>query len=150
MKRIKNTPFDLSSNVNRDSVARDSVINLKIDYDSMFKILLIGDSQVGKSSLMIKYANDTFTSNNVPTIGVDFKIKTIEIDGRRIKLQIWDTAGQEAFRSITRSYYRGAAGALLVYDITRRDTFNHLTTWLEDARQHSNSNMVIMLIGNKR
>merc|ERR1719369_2185903 len=64
-------------------------------------------------------------------------------------LQIWDTAGQEAFRSITRSYYRGAAGALLVYDITRRDTFNHLTTWLEDARQHSNSNMVIMLIGNK-
>ena len=93
MKRIKNTPFDLSSNVNRDSVARDSVI-MKIDYDSMFKILLIGDSQVGKSSLMLQYANDTFTSNNVPTIGVDFKIKTIEIDGRRIKLQIWDTAGQ--------------------------------------------------------
>jgi len=74
----------------------------------------------------------------------------ITIDGKPIKLQIWDTAGQEAFRSITRSYYRGAAGALLVYDITRRDTFNHLTTWLDDARQHSNSNMVIMLIGNKR
>ena len=73
----------------------------------------------------------------------------ITVDGKQIKLQIWDTAGQEAFRSITRSYYRGAAGALLVYDITRRDTFNHLTTWLEDARQHSNSNMVIMLIGNK-
>jgi len=73
----------------------------------------------------------------------------ITIDGKQIKLQIWDTAGQEAFRSITRSYYRGAAGALLVYDITRRETFNHLTTWLEDARQHSNSNMVIMLIGNK-
>uniref|UniRef100_A0A250YMP4 Ras-related protein Rab-39A n=1 Tax=Castor canadensis TaxID=51338 RepID=A0A250YMP4_CASCN len=73
----------------------------------------------------------------------------ITIDGKQIKLQIWDTAGQESFRSITRSYYRGAAGALLVYDITRRDTFNHLTTWLEDARQHSNSNMVIMLIGNK-
>jgi len=73
----------------------------------------------------------------------------ITIDGKQIKLQIWDTAGQESFRSITRSYYRGAAGALLVYDITRRDTFNHLTTWLEDARQHSSSNMVIMLIGNK-
>jgi len=73
----------------------------------------------------------------------------ITIDGKQIKLQIWDTAGQESFRSITRSYYRGAAGALLVYDITRRETFNHLTTWLEDARQHSNSNMVIMLIGNK-
>ncbi|XP_059352268.1 ras-related protein Rab-2 isoform X1 [Daphnia carinata] len=80
---------------------------------------------------------------------VEFGARMITIDGKQIKLQIWDTAGQEAFRSITRSYYRGAAGALLVYDITRRDTFNHLTTWLEDARQHSNSNMVIMLIGNK-
>merc|ERR1712108_49227 len=83
------------------------------------------------------------------TIGVEFGARMINIEGKQIKLQIWDTAGQEAFRSITRSYYRGAAGALLVYDITRRDTFNHLTTWLEDARQHSNSNMVIMLIGNK-
>nr|XP_025970329.1 ras-related protein Rab-2B [Dromaius novaehollandiae] len=73
----------------------------------------------------------------------------IGIDNKQIKLQIWDTAGQESFRSITRSYYRGAAGALLVYDITRRETFNHLTSWLEDARQHSSSNMVIMLIGNK-
>lgn len=82
--------------------------------------------------------------------GVEFGARMITIDGKQIKLQIWDTAGQEAFRSITRSYYRGAAGALLVYDITRRETFNHLTTWLDDARQHSNSNMVIMLIGNKR
>jgi Ras-related protein Rab-2A len=73
----------------------------------------------------------------------------ITIDNRQIKLQIWDTAGQESFRSITRSYYRGAAGALLVYDITRRDTFNHLTRWLEEARMNSNSNMAIMLIGNK-
>jgi Ras-related protein Rab-2A len=73
----------------------------------------------------------------------------ITIDNKQIKLQIWDTAGQESFRSITRSYYRGAAGALLVYDITRRETFNHLTSWLDDARQHSNSNMTIMLIGNK-
>jgi Ras-related protein Rab-2A len=83
------------------------------------------------------------------TIGVEFGAQMIKIDGKEIKLQIWDTAGQESFCSITRSYYRGAAGALLVYDITRRDTFNHLTTWLEDARQHSNSNMVITLIGNK-
>ncbi|VDM07002.1 unnamed protein product [Wuchereria bancrofti] len=84
------------------------------------------------------------------TIGVEFGARMITIDSKQIKLQIWDTAGQESFRSITRSYYRGAAGALLVYDITRRDTFNHLASWLEDARQHSNSNMVIMLIGNKR
>ena len=83
------------------------------------------------------------------TIGVEFGARMITIDGKQIKLQIWDTAGQESFRSITRSYYRGAAGALLVYDITRRETFNHLTSWLDDARQHSNSNMTIMLIGNK-
>ena len=83
------------------------------------------------------------------TIGVEFGTRTITLDGKEVKLQIWDTAGQEAFRSITRSYYRGAAGALLVYDITRRETFNQLETWLEDARQHSNANLTIMLIGNK-
>ena len=91
------------------------------------------------------------------TIGVEFGARMINIpsnDGsngpdKMVKLQIWDTAGQESFRSITRSYYRGAAGALLVYDITRRDTFQHLNRWLEEARQHSQSNMTIMLIGNK-
>jgi Ras-related protein Rab-2A len=83
------------------------------------------------------------------TIGVEFGARMINIDSKQIKLQIWDTAGQESFRSITRSYYRGAAGALLVYDITRRETFDHLASWLEDARQHANPNMTIMLIGNK-
>lgn len=83
------------------------------------------------------------------TIGVEFGARMVEINDKQIKLQIWDTAGQESFRSITRSYYRGAAGALLVYDITRRDTFKHLSVWLEEARQHSQNNMVIMLIGNK-
>lgn len=83
------------------------------------------------------------------TIGVEFGARMINIDGKQIKLQIWDTAGQESFRSITRSYYRGAAGALLVYDITRRETFDHLASWLEDARQHANPSMSIMLIGNK-
>ncbi|KAH8867517.1 Ras-related protein Rab-2A, partial [Schistosoma japonicum] len=99
----------------------------------------------------IKYFLQELESHPVHdlTIGVEFGARLINIDGKQVKLQIWDTAGQESFRSITRSYYRGAAGALLVYDITRRDTFTHLTTWLEDARQHSSSNMVIMLIGNK-
>ncbi|PVV01727.1 hypothetical protein BB560_003843 [Smittium megazygosporum] len=83
------------------------------------------------------------------TIGVEFGAQMLQINGKSIKLQIWDTAGQESFRSITRSYYRGAAGALLVYDITRRDTFDHLATWLEDARKHSNSDTTIILIGNK-
>uniref|UniRef100_H0ZLR3 RAB2A, member RAS onco family n=1 Tax=Taeniopygia guttata TaxID=59729 RepID=H0ZLR3_TAEGU len=106
-------------------------------------------SGVGKSCLLLQFTDKRFQPVHDLTIGVEFGARMITIDGKQIKLQIWDTAGQESFRSITRSYYRGAAGALLVYDITRRDTFNHLTTWLEDARQHSNSNMVIMLIGNK-
>ncbi|UYV63462.1 RAB2A [Cordylochernes scorpioides] len=114
---------------------------------------------VGKSCLLLQFTDKRFQPVHDLTIGVEFGARMIPIDNKQIKLQIWDTAGQEAFRSITRSYYRGAAGALLVYDISRcgtimvcgcrRDTFNHLTTWLEDARQHSNSNMVIMLIGNK-
>nr|CAD7603611.1 unnamed protein product [Timema genevievae] len=114
-----------------------------------FSLLYICVSGVGKSCLLLQFTDKRFQPVHDLTIGVEFGARMITIDGKQIKLQIWDTAGQEAFRSITRSYYRGAAGALLVYDITRRETFNHLTTWLEDARQHSNSNMVIMLIGNK-
>mmetsp|Transcript_124548 Transcript_124548/g.195165 ORF Transcript_124548/g.195165 Transcript_124548/m.195165 type:complete len:222 (-) Transcript_124548:154-819(-) len=120
-----------------------------MQYDHLVKLLLIGDSGVGKSSLLIKFADDKFSPHISQTIGMDFKVKMLNLGGRRVKLQIWDTAGQESFRSITRSYYRGASGALLVYDISRRDTFNHLTRWLEEARQNANANMVIMLIGNK-
>ena len=112
--------------------------------------IIIGDTGVGKSCLLLQFTDKRFQPVHDLTIGVEFGARMITIDGKQIKLQIWDTAGQESFRSITRSYYRGAAGALLVYDITRRETFNHLTTWLDDARQHSSSNMVIMLIGNKR
>ena len=104
---------------------------------------------MGKSCLLLQFTDKRFQPVHDLTIGVEFGARMITIDNRQIKLQIWDTAGQESFRSITRSYYRGAAGALLVYDITRRETFNHLTRWLEEARQNSNSNMAIMLIGNK-
>merc|ERR1711971_497105 len=120
-----------------------------MSYSYLFKYIIIGDTGVGKSCLLLQFTDKRFQPVHDLTIGVEFGARMINIEGKQIKLQIWDTAGQEAFRSITRSYYRGAAGDLLVYDITRRDTFNHLTTWLEDARQHSNSNMVIMLIGNK-
>ncbi|CAH3041989.1 unnamed protein product [Pocillopora meandrina] len=120
-----------------------------MSYAYLFKYIIIGDTGVGKSCLLLQFTDKRFQPVHDLTIGVEFGARMITIDGKQIKLQIWDTAGQESFRSITRSYYRGAAGALLVYDITRRDTFNHLTTWLEDARQHSSSNMVIMLIGNK-
>lgn len=118
-------------------------------YSYLFKYIIIGDSAVGKSCLLLQFTDKRFQPVHDLTIGVEFGARMITIEGKQIKLQIWDTAGQESFRSITRSYYRGAAGALLVYDITRRDTFNHLTTWLDDARSHSNPNMVIMLIGNK-
>jgi len=98
---------------------------------------------------LLQFTDKRFQPVHDLTIGVEFGARMINLDEKLVKLQIWDTAGQESFRSITRSYYRGAAGALLVYDITRRDTFQHLGRWLEEARQHSQSNMVIMLIGNK-
>jgi len=120
-----------------------------MSYSYLFKYIIIGDTGVGKSCLLLQFTDKRFQPVHDLTIGVEFGARMITIENKQIKLQIWDTAGQESFRSITRSYYRGAAGALLVYDITRRETFNHLTSWLEDARQHSNSNMTIMLIGNK-
>ncbi|GFP78738.1 RAS-related protein rabb1c [Phtheirospermum japonicum] len=120
-----------------------------MSYAYLFKYIIIGDTGVGKSCLLLQFTDKRFQPVHDLTIGVEFGARMITIDNRPIKLQIWDTAGQESFRSITRSYYRGAAGALLVYDITRRETFNHLASWLEDARQHANANMSIMLIGNK-
>ncbi|KAJ6386293.1 hypothetical protein OIU77_029296 [Salix suchowensis] len=119
-----------------------------MSYDYLFKYIIIGDTGVGKSCLLLQFTDKRFQPVHDLTIGVEFGARMVTIDTRPIKLQIWDTAGQESFRSITRSYYRGAAGALLVYDITR-ETFNHLASWLEDARQHANPNMSIMLIGNK-
>ncbi|PIA19009.1 ras-domain-containing protein [Coemansia reversa NRRL 1564] len=118
-------------------------------YDYLFKYIIIGDTGVGKSCLLLRFTDHRFLSSHDLTIGVEFGARIVPVDGKNIKLQIWDTAGQESFRSITRSYYRGAVGALLVYDITRRDTFEHVTTWLEDVRKHSNTETTIMLIGNK-
>ncbi|XP_062225886.1 ras-related protein Rab-2-B isoform X1 [Phragmites australis] len=120
-----------------------------MSYAYLFKYIIIGDTGVGKSCLLLQFTDKRFQPVHDLTIGVEFGARMITIDNKPIKLQIWDTAGQESFRSITRSYYRGAAGALLVYDITRRETFNHLVSWLEDARQHANANMTIMLVGNK-
>ena len=104
---------------------------------------------VGKSCLLHQFTEKKFMSDCPHTIGVEFGTRIIEVSGQKIKLQIWDTAGQERFRAVTRSYYRGAAGALMVYDITRRSTYNHLSSWLTDARNLTNSNTVIFLIGNK-
>ncbi|CEP00705.1 Ras family [Plasmodiophora brassicae] len=120
-----------------------------MSYAYLFKYIIIGDTGVGKSCLLLQFTDKRFRPVHDLTIGVEFGARMITVDNRQIKLQIWDTAGQESFRSITRSYYRGAAGALLVYDITRRETFAHLARWLEEARQNGNRNMTIMLIGNK-
>jgi len=118
-----------------------------------FKYIIVGDTAVGKSCLLLQFTDKRFQPVHDLTIGVEFGSRTISIDtkegSKQIKLQIWDTAGQEKFRSITRSYYRGTSGALLTYDITRRETFEHVTEWLEDCRKYSNPNIVMMLIGNK-
>ncbi|MES1913410.1 MAG: Ras- protein Rab-2A [Cercozoa sp. M6MM] len=120
-----------------------------MSYSYLYKYIIIGDTGVGKSCVLLQFTDNRFQPVHDLTIGVEFGARMVKIEDEQIKLQIWDTAGQESFRSITRSYYRGAAGALLVYDITRRETFKHLTRWLEEARQHGNQNMTIMLIGNK-
>jgi Ras-related protein Rab-2A len=120
-----------------------------MSYAYLFKYIIVGDTGVGKSCALLQFTDERFQPVHDLTIGVEFGAKMITIENRQIKLQIWDTAGQESFRSITRSYYRGAASALLMYDITRRETFNHLTRWLEEINKNSNSNIVIMLIGNK-
>lgn len=117
--------------------------------DYLFKVVLIGDSAVGKSNLLSRYARNEFHVNSKATIGVEFQTHSMKIDGREIQTQIWDTAGQERFRAVTSAYYRGAAGALVVYDITRRITFENVARWLEELRVHSDSNVVTMLVGNK-
>jgi Ras-related protein Rab-2A len=113
------------------------------------RYIIIGDTGVGKSCLLLQFTDKRFQPVHDLTIGVEFGARMVTVDGAQVKLQVWDTAGQESFRSITRSYYRGAAGALLVYDITRRETFDHLASWLEDARQHANPAMTVALVGNK-
>lgn len=112
-------------------------------------MVVIGDTGVGKSCLLLQFVDRRFSAVHDLTIGVDFGSRIVDIDGERVKLQIWDTAGQESFRSIARSYYRDAAGALLVFDVTRRETFNHLERWLTEARQFSTQNISITLVGNK-
>ena len=119
------------------------------DYDYLFKVLLLGDTDVGKSSLILRYTEETFNSKLVNSIGVDFKMKKKEIDGKIIKVQIWDTAGHERFRSITYSYYRGANAIIIVFDITDKKSFLSITEWLKQIEKHAKENVFKFLVGNK-
>jgi len=119
------------------------------EHDYFFKILLIGDSGVGKSCLLLRFADDSWTETHISTIGVDFKIKTLEIDGKTVKLQIWDTAGQERFRTITSSYYPGAQGIILVYDCTDVESFNNVKQWMGEIDRYACENVNKLLVGNK-
>ncbi|XP_028119893.1 ras-related protein RABA2a isoform X1 [Camellia sinensis] len=119
------------------------------EYDYLFKVVLIGDSGVGKSNLLSRFTRNEFCLESKSTIGVEFATRTLQVEGRTVKAQIWDTAGQERYRAITSAYYRGALGALLVYDVTKPTTFENVSRWLKELRDHADANIVIMLIGNK-
>ncbi|CAD8205459.1 unnamed protein product [Paramecium octaurelia] len=119
------------------------------DYDYLFKILLIGNSAVGKSSLLLRFSDQIFSESFLPTIGVDFKIRTFDMQGKSVKMQIWDTAGQERFKTITASYYKGAHGIILTYDITDKQSFKDIENWLAEVEKHASENVVRLLVGNK-
>ena len=118
-------------------------------YDHLFKIVLIGDSGVGKSNLLLRYTKDQFKINSQSTIGVEFATRSIQIDDQYVRAQIWDTAGQERYRAITNAYYRNAVGALLIYDISKRNTFENINRWYGELKEHADHNIVVLLVGNK-
>ncbi|KAG8431888.1 hypothetical protein GDO86_019575 [Hymenochirus boettgeri] len=118
-------------------------------YDHLFKLLLIGDSGVGKTCLVVRFSEDSFNTTYISTIGIDFKIRTTEIDGKKIKLQVWDTAGQERFKTITTAYYRGAMGIILVYDITDTRSFENIQNWMKSIKENAAAGVERMLLGNK-
>ena len=121
-----------------------------VNFDYLFKYIIIGDAAVGKSNLLLRYAHGQFKPEYQLTIGVEFGAKNVEIRNKTYRIQIWDTAGQENFRSITRAYYKNSVCALVVYDISSRDSFNNVSTWIEDCRNQSPKTIFMVLVGNKK
>lgn len=117
--------------------------------DVLLKLVLVGDSGVGKSNLLLRWSKNDFNPDSTPTIGVEFATKTLQIDGKLVKVHVWDTAGQEQFRALTTAYYRGAVGALIVYDITSASSFESLNHWIDEVRENTPSDITCLLIGNK-
>ena len=121
-----------------------------MDEESIYKVLLLGDTTVGKTCFLLKYTDKTFIEEHMTTIGLDYRLKTLKLkDGKEIKLQIWDTAGQERFRTITKSYYKGSEGILLIYDVTKRESFENVKTWVSQIREEVSKSSVIYVVGNK-
>ena len=118
-------------------------------YDFLFKLLIIGESGIGKTCLLLRFTDDSFTANHLTTIGIDFKIKIINLEGKLIKLQIWDTAGQERFRTITKTYYKGAHGIILTYDVTDQNSFKNTRNWIKQIEANAQTSVKKVLVGNK-
>ena len=115
----------------------------------LYKFIIIGESSVGKSCIIMRYTEDRFTDSFLTTVGVDFKVKEVSVDGQLVKLQVWDTAGQEQFHTITKSYFRGAHGILLVFDVGKRETFEKTHMWMESIHESAAENVDVVLVGNK-
>ena len=119
------------------------------DFDYLFKLVIIGDTGVGKSCLLSRFSDNTYTENYISTIGIDFRFRTIKMNQRILKLQIWDTAGQERFRTITSVYYRGANGIILCYDVTNSESFDHIVDWINEVNKYAPEKVCMLLVGNK-
>ena len=122
---------------------------MKRDYDYLFKLVLIGDTCVGKSALLVRFADDCFSENYITTIGVDFRFRTLQINKSTIKLQIWDTAGQERYRTITNAYYKGADGIIIVFDLTSKESFQNVDSWMKEVEKHSGEDVHVTVLANK-
>ncbi|XP_070763264.1 ras-related protein Rab-19 isoform X3 [Enoplosus armatus] len=126
-----------------------NILTADDSFDFLFKIILVGDSNVGKTCVVQSFKSGIFMEKQQNTIGVDFTVRTLDIDGKKVKMQVWDTAGQERFRTITQSYYRSAHGAMVAYDITRRTTFESVSHWIREVEQYGAASVLLILIGNK-